>query len=526
MVVRYTFYVLLVLSSFLTLLVAYFWPPALDALWIIVPLGLLGLYDICLSKHNILYNYPVIGHLRYFFEFVRPEIQQYFVATNLSGRPFNREERSVVYQRAQNERDTHPFGTEHDISESGYVYAQHSLQPQEIAAEDHRFRIGGKDCRQPYSASRLNISAMSYGALSRNAIRALNLGAKQAKMFHNTGEGGLTDHHLSGGGDIVWQIGTGYFGCRTPDGQFDPGVFAEKARNDVVKMIEIKLSQGAKPSHGGLLPKEKITEEISHIRGIPMGKDCLSPATHQEFSTPKGLLEFVVKLRELSGGKPVGFKLAIGSRVEFMAIVKAMLNTGIVPDFITVDGAEGGTGAAPLEFTNRLGTPSDEALAFVHSCLVGTNLRGRLRLLVSGKVCSAFTIAKKVALGADGVNAARSFMFSLGCIQALRCNENNCPTGVTSNVPARYRAIDIKRKAEHVANFHRNTLYAFKELAGAMGVKQYSDLSPSMIYYRISSGESVTYADLFHMIAPGALLGNEIPEAYAKDWQQASGDTF
>ena len=523
MLARKVFYGLSVGALALIAGVSFVWLP--NALYVVIPIIALGIFDIT-SHHNILKNYPVIGHLRYFFEFVRPEIQQYFVATNQSGRPYNREQRSLIYQRAKNVMDTHAFGTEHDIPAPGYEYANHSMNARHVSHDHSRITIGGPYCRKPYSASLVNISAMSYGALSRNAIRALNRGARLAQMYHNTGEGGLSPHHLSGEGDIVWQIGTGYFGCRTHDGDFDADLFSAQAQKDIVKMIELKISQGAKPAHGGMLPAEKITAEISSIRGIPMGKDCLSPANHHTFDSPVGLLKFIKKLRTLSGGKPVGFKLCIGIKSEFMGICKAMLATKILPDFITVDGAEGGTGAAPLIFTNRIGMPGDEAVAFVHNCLVGCNLREHIRVIASGKVASGFDIARKLAIGADLVNIARGFMFTVGCIQALHCNTNKCPTGVTSNDPARYQAIDIKEKSHRVHNFHKNTISAFLELVGAMGCTSPQELHPGLIQYRLDGIRSATLKDLYHFIEPGHFINGQIAPFYKEDWNRSDPERF
>jgi glutamate synthase domain-containing protein 2 len=522
---RRVFFIFTFLSLALITGCAFIWPPVLYFLIIVAPLIALGIYDLR-SHHNILKNYPVVGHLRYLFEFIRPEIQQYFVATNQSGRPYNREQRSLIYQRAKNVMDTHPFGTEHDITAPGYEYANHSINVKKVASDKARIDVGGPACLQPYSASLINISAMSYGALSRNAVRAFNKGAQLANIYQNTGEGGLTDHHLSGGGDITWQIGTGYFGCRTPEGNFDPDLFSKMANLEAVKMIEIKISQGAKPSHGGVLPADKITEEISRIRGIPMGQDCLSPPDHSTFNSPIGLLKYVEKLRQLTHGKPVGFKICIGAKHEFMGICKAMLETGILPDFITVDGAEGGTGAAPLIFTNRLGMPGDEAVAFVHNCLVGCNLRDSIRIIASGKVATGFDIVRKLALGANMVNIARGFMFTIGCIQALHCNTNKCPTGVTSNNPDRYRAIDINLKAERVHNFHHNTIDAFLELVGAMGIDDPQSLHPDLIHYRIDGIRSATLRKLFHFVEPGEFLKTKAPDFYRTEWDQARPDAF
>lgn len=524
--VRKMFFATSILSLAAIWAVYFVWPPVLHFLYIVVPLIALGLYDLR-STHNVLRNYPVIGHLRYLFEFVRPEIQQYFVATNLSGRPFHREVRTLIYQRSKNMEDTHPFGTEHDIMSPGYHYSQHSMNACKVPESESRVTVGGPQCKQPYSASRINISAMSFGALGARAVEALNTGAKLANMAHDTGEGGLSPYHLAGGGDIIWQLGTAYFGCRNKkDGTFNPELFKEKANLDVVKMIEIKVSQGAKPSHGGVLPWQKITPEIAEIRGVEMGVDCLSPPTHSEFSNPTEMMHFVQRLREMTNGKPIGFKICIGNHSEFMGICKAMLSTGIYPDFITVDGAEGGTGAAPLEFSNRLGTPINEGLAFVHNCLVGINLRDKIKIIASGKVSTGFHVLMKVALGADMINMAREMMFAIGCIQALRCNTNTCPTGVTTQDPARQKAIVVKHKAEHVRNYHHNTMKSFLDLVGAMGLDHPDKLMPHHIYYRENEGSSVTYADLFHYIEPGNFLSENIHPFYKADWEKASADHF
>jgi len=523
--VRSIFYIFSILALLLVGILYPFWSHSLYLLIVIIPLIVLGIYDIN-CRHNVLRNYPVIGHLRYMFEFIRPEIQQYFVATNLSGRPYSREQRSLIYQRAKGEDDTHPFGTEHDINVSGYEYTHHSIAVKKVPAEAERVIVGGPDCKKPYSASRINISAMSFGALSNNAVRALNLGAKMGNFAQDTGEGGLTPYHLENGGDIIWQIGTGYFGCRTLDGRFDEKQFIKKANIDNVKMIEIKISQGAKPSHGGVLPAAKISKEIAEIRGIEMGKDCLSPPDHSTFSTPEGLLHFVKKLRELTSGKPTGFKLCIGQQEEFMGICKAMLKTNILPDFIVVDGAEGGTGAAPLEYSNRFGMPVNEALAFVQNCLVGINLRDKIRLVASGKVATSFDVVMKIALGADMINMARPMMFAVGCIQALRCHTNTCPTGVTTQDPKRIKALDINDKAPHVKNLHRGTMDGFLDITGAMGVNHPDNLTPDMIYYRLSEGESLKYSDVFKYIEPGNFLSDNIHPHFKSSWEASSAEKF
>jgi glutamate synthase domain-containing protein 2 len=514
-------------SSFLlTLMIGYLWTPFIYMLFLVVPYIIIGIHDLFFTTHNILRNYPVWGHLRYMFEFVRPEIQQYFVATNQSGRPFNREIRSVVYQRAQNANDTLPFGTQQEITQAGYDFTYHSLSPKVVDPDAERVLIGGPDCAKPYNASRLNVSAMSYGALGHAAVETLNWGAKMGNFAQDTGEGGLTQYHLKHKGDIILQIGTGNFGFRDKKGGFDTKLFKEKALLDEVKMIEIKLSQGAKPAHGGLLPGAKVTKEIASIRGIEVGKDCYSPSTHTSFNTPLEMMAFIKKLRELCGGKPIGFKLCIGIRSEFLGICKAMLETNILPDFITVDGAEGGTGAAPLEFSNRLGVPINEALVFVNNCLIGTNLRDKIKILASGKVATGFDMMHKIALGADTCNAARAMMFAVGCIQSLKCNTNECPTGVATQDKARNRAIISEHKRFHVFNYHKATIESFLDLTGAIGVDHPDKLKPRHIFHRVSEGVSKNYADLYPELDPGELLRNDIHPEFAKDWAKASSQHF
>lgn len=506
-------------------LIYFIWPPVLYFLFFIIPYIAIGVYDLN-TVHNVLRNYPVIGHLRYMFEFIRPEIQQYFITTDLSGRPFNRETRSLIYERAKGAEDTLPFGTQHDIYHLGYELGLHSLAPKVVPKAKTQILVGGPNCLKPYLASRLNISAMSYGALSQRAVEAMNKGAKIGQFAQDTGEGGLTAYHLKHGGDIIWEIGTGYFGCRTKNGQFDAVKFREKACLEAVKMIAIKISQGAKPSHGGVLPAAKVTPEIAEIRGVEIGKDCISPPAHPAFSTPKGLLKFITELRELSGGKPIGFKLCIGIRKEFMGICKAMLATGITPDFITVDGAEGGTGAAPLEFSNSLGTPINEALIFVHNCLVGIGLRENIRLMASGKIATGFDMVTKIALGADMCNIARAMMFAVGCIQALRCNTNTCPTGVTTHDPYRVKALVPKDKCHHVANLHAATLKNFLTITGAMGIDDPDKLLPRHILRRIDNCTVKDYSDIFPYLKAGELLSQTIHPDYALDWELASADAF
>lgn len=486
------------------------------ALLLVVPIILLGIYDLN-SSSNVLRNYPVIGHIRYMFEFIRPEIQQYLVNTNQSGRPFNREVRSIVYQRAKGVIDTLPFGTQQDITKSGYEFILHSMHPQTFAPNQERILVGAGRCAKSYSASRLNISGMSFGAISPNAILALNWGAKIGQFAQNTGEGGISPYHLEHGGDLIWQIGTGYFGCRNQDGGFDRELFAEQARHEAVKMIEIKLSQGAKPAHGGILPGVKVDAEIAASRKIPVGVDCHSPAAHSAFTNPLTMIAFIDELRELSGGKPVGIKLCIGKHADFFAICKAMQSSGSGPDFITIDGAEGGTGAAPLEFSNRLGLPINEALNFAHKTLLACDLRQDVKLFASGKVATGFDLLTKLALGADVCLTARAMMFSIGCIQALKCNTNDCPTGITTMDKTRGEAVVVKEKYQRVARYHDATLTSCFELIGAMGYSEITQLSADDVYLRTRSDTAVTYSQLFT---------GDVLKHFAPAWEKADASVF
>lgn len=517
---RQIFYVASLVIFTLVGAVSYVWPPVLWSLLMIGPLFAMGLADILQTRQAIRRNFPIIGNLRYFFEFIRPELQQYFVESNQSGRPIPRELRSVVYQRAKGQTETLPFGTQLDVHAEHYEWINHSIVPRAHQDEPMRVVVGGKHCKQPYSASLMNISAMSYGALSTAAVSALNLGAQKGQFYHNTGEGGISPYHLLGG-DLVWQIGTGYFGCRNPDGSFSESAFRERAMLPNVKMIEIKLSQGAKPGKGGLLPAEKVSEEVSQIRLVPQGKDVVSPAGHSTFSTPAELLQFVARLRELSGGKPVGFKLCVGSKREFVGICKAMLEMNVAPDFITVDGGEGGTGAAPLEFSNHVGTPLQDGLAFVVDTLRGFALKKDIRVIASGKVLTSFNIVTRLALGADMVNCARGMMLSLGCIQALKCNTNECPTGVATSDPHLAKGLVVPHKSERVYRFHRETVRHYVELLSAMGYQNSSELKRSDVHRRVTDGQVRTYEELHPTMPEGFLLHRDNWKKLSAEWQRA-----
>ncbi|MFO1133071.1 MAG: FMN-binding glutamate synthase family protein [Hyphomicrobiales bacterium] len=489
-------------------------------------LTLTGLYDLVQTRHAVLRNYPIIGHLRFLLEDIRPEIRQYFFEDDKSGMPFPRDKRAIVYQRAKHQLDKRPFGTHYNVYDSQFEWLHHSIAPRPPATEGFRLTIGGPDCRQPYDASVFNISAMSYGALSSNAIRALNRGASLGHFAHDTGEGGISPYHREAGGDLIWEIGSGYFGCRAADGGFDAQAFAATAADPQVKMIEVKLSQGAKPGHGGVLPRAKITPEIAAIRGVPMDRDCVSPACHSAFSTPAGLLEFLAELRRLSGGKPVGFKLCIGHPWEFLGIVKAMLETGLTPDFIVIDGKEGGTGAAPLEFMDHIGMPLRDGLSFVHAALVGANLRDRIKLGCAGKIVSGFDMARVIALGADWCNAARGFMFAIGCIQAQHCHTGACPTGVATQDPMRQRALDVPGKAERVARFHQDTVKSLAEILAAAGLDHPKQLMPQHIMRRGVDGRIHSFNDRYPALKPGQLLEGAAGTIFEEPWALASATHF
>ncbi|WP_298634905.1 FMN-binding glutamate synthase family protein [uncultured Umboniibacter sp.] len=477
----------------------------------------IGLYDVLLNRHTITTLYPVVAHIRFILESFHDEIHQYFIASNTEERPFSREQRNTVYRRAKRLNDAKAFGTERDLYEENYLSIEHSIYPTEVTERAKRHLIGSSQCTKPYSASRLNTSAMSFGSLSANAISALNQAAKLGGYYHNTGEGGISPYHQHGG-DLVWQIGSGLFGCRTQDGEFDAEMFQASASQDAVKMVEIKLSQGAKPGHGGVLPKEKITEEIAAVRLIATDQDCVSPARHPLASSPEALMKYIAHLRELSGGKPVGFKLCLGKRSEFIQLVKAMLSTGVLPDFITVDGAEGGTGAAPVEFSNRLGYPIAEGIAFVNQVLMGAGLRSEISVIASGKTATGFDILSKLALGADVVNAARTMMLAMGCIQSQSCHTNLCPTGIATQDPVRSRALNPASKAVRIANFQAASCENFFHLIGAMGINDPAKLKPWMVKRRNGDGIISDCIEADELLSEGQLLSDDMPERWRKLW--------
>ena len=529
--VRYTTFVLCIFFALLCVFTIVGFGVGWLLLALFTGLSVLGFYDMKQTKRSILRNYPVIGHFRYLFEYIRPEMRQYFVESDAEATPFSRSQRSLVYQRAKGESDKRPFGTQLDVKAIGYEWINHSIAPTTLASHDFRITIGdaSSGCTQPYNASIFNISAMSFGALSANAILALNSGAKRGNFAHDTGEGSISEHHRAHGGDLIWEVGSGYFGCRNDDGTFNETKFAENATLPQVKMIELKLSQGAKPGHGGVLPGAKVTLEIANARGVAVGVDCLSPSTHSAFATPVEMLQFIAKLRTLSGGKPTGFNLCIGHAWEWFAIVKAMQQTGITPDFIVVDGAEGGTGAAPLEFTDHVGSPLQEGLLLVHNTLKGVNLRKKIKIGCAGKVVSAFDISRMMALGADWCNSARGFMFSLGCIQAQTCHTGNCPTGVTTQDAHRQQALVVPDKAERVYQYHEKTLEALKEMVQAAGLQHPQDITAFHISQRVSEGEVRLLANVVPRVKSGSLLDDNIDDdhkVYKNYWHKVSADSF
>jgi glutamate synthase domain-containing protein 2 len=537
--IRYTVFGMCVMGLLLSLFsLVVFHTGAMTGL-VFLGLVAVGLYDLQQTKKSVLRNYPVIGHMRYMLEFVRPEIRQYFIEADNDATPFSRSQRALVYQRAKGDIDKRPFGTQLDVLAEGYEWINHSVAPTEVPTHDFRITIGldantgqqadTSSCTQPYDTSVFSISAMSFGALSANAILALNRGAQMGHFAHDTGEGSISAHHKVHGGDLVWEIGSGYFGCRNDDGTFNAERFALNASNPQVKMVELKLSQGAKPGHGGVLPGPKVSAEIAEARGVPEGVDCVSPSAHSAFSNPIEMMRFIAQLRELSGGKPTGFKLCIGHPWEWFAMVKAMQVTGITPDFIVVDGAEGGTGAAPLEFTDHVGAPLQEGLQLVHNTLRGVGLRSRIKLGCAGKVVSAFDIARMMALGADWCNSARGFMFALGCLQAQACHTGHCPTGVTTQDPVRQQALIVPDKAERVLQFHQNTLKALKEMVQAAGLLHPNDITAHHIVRRVNETRVKLLVTVMPPLALNALLDSDIsglPNVFKFYWHYASASSF
>ena len=492
---------------------------------VLVLLLLLAVHDLLQKRHSILRNYPVLGHLRFLMEDVRPELQQYFIERNWDGRPFDRDVRSSIYQRAKDTKEEQPFGTERDVDAPGYEYLVHSTRPVDPLDSAPRVRIGGKDCAHPYDMALMNVSAMSFGALSANAIEALNKGAAKGGFAHDTGEGGLSKYHRNGG-DLVWEIGSGYFGARTENGDFDPAKFQDTAADPQVKMTSLKLSQGAKPGIGGVLPGAKVTKEIADARGVPAGQKCVSPSYHRVFSTPRELVLFMARMRELNGGKPAGFKLCFGSRVDFLGICKAMVAEGVTPDFVIVDGGEGGTGAAPLEYEDHVGTPLTEGLLNVHNCLVGVGLRDQVKVGASAKVASGIDIVKRLIQGADYTNSARSMMMAVGCIQAQKCHTNTCPVGVATQDPKRMRALDVPDKTERVFHYQQQCVTQALQVMGSMGAPRPEDLRPHMLRRRVDHDEVRSYEEMFHHLQPGQLLAEPPAGRWQRDWELADADRF
>ena len=531
--VRYT---AILLSAFVAVLSLLAWAiggVGFGVLLVSASLLALGVYDMRQNKRAVLRNYPIVGHMRYMLEFVRPEIRQYFLESDTEAAPFSRAQRSLVYARAKGEADQRPFGTQLNVKAAGYEWIHHAMMPKHIDSHGFKTQVGGPACAKPYDLSLFNISAMSFGSLSANAIQALNKGAALGGFAHDTGEGSISVHHEQHGGDLIWEIGSGYFGCRDDAGNFSAQRFQENALRDQVKMIEIKLSQGAKPGHGGMLPGAKVTPEIALARGIPEGVDCISPASHSAFSTPKELLGFITQLRDLSGGKPVGFKLCLGHAWEWFAIAKAMVQTGVTPDFIVVDGSEGGTGAAPLEFSDHMGMPLQDGLRLVHNTLVGVGLRDQIRIGASGKIVSGFDIARAIALGADWCNSARGFMFAIGCIQAQACHTGHCPTGVTTQDPVRQQALVVPNKAQRVFSFHLNTLKSLKEMTEAAGLSHPKDITPEHMLRRINDNKIAPLSELLPSVGASALLADtpaseqsDLPPVFQRFWHRASSETF
>ncbi len=524
---RYFPLVFVIVISLVAVVLSFFF--SLQWLWLAIPFGLLstlGFQNLFFSTNNVLRVYPLLGYGRFISEEIRPELHQYFVESDEDGTPFNRNDRQLVYERAEKEHQEKSFGTQLDVYQAGYEWLNHSIAPKDVNEDQFRVQVGGDACKHPYAMALLNVSSMSFGSLSANAILALNGGAKLGDFAHATGEGGLSKYHLQPGGDVIWEIGTAYFGCRNKDGKFDPQQFQKKAVHSNVKCVTIKLSQGAKPGLGGVMPAAKMTEEIADVRGVPAHQKCVSPPGHSEFNTPIGLLQFVQRLRELCDAKPVGFKLCVGKRNEFLGICKAMLESGILPDYIIVDGGEGGTGAAPLEFEDHVGFPLTEGLHFVHQSLVAVGLRDRIKIGCSGKISSAFEMARRMIQGADYCNAARAMMFSLGCIQAQRCETNRCPTGITTQDPTRTRGLVPEVKKHRVRNFQHSTVMEFNRLIASMGLDSPADLTPDMLMRRINATTISHYGDIFYQAVPNELVNGSTDLFWGTDWQTARSNQF
>ncbi len=524
--VRYSVFVAVLIGVGLSFALAVFWLPALWFLILFLPLAALGVADTLQTHHTLWRNYPIISRIRWLFDDLGPYLRNYIVEGDQEGRPFSRDQRALVYARAKGQEDAHPMGTELDVYSQQYEWFSHSIKPSEPLDHNFRIDIGGPQCARPYSASIFNISAMSFGSLGARAIEALNLGAARGGFYHDTSEGGVSPYHVKRGGDLVWELGSGYFGARDASGRFDPDRFAKRADHEQIKMIEIKLSQGAKPGHGGMLPGRKVTPEIAEARHVPVGVDCISPAAHNAFSTPREMLQFVATLRDLSGGKPVGIKLCVGHPHEIFAITKAMLDTGILLDFIVVDGGEGGTGAAPLELANSFGAPLKDGLALVRNALIGTGLRGKIKLGAAGKVYSAAGIAANCAMGADWSNAARAFMFSLGCVQSMKCHLDTCPTGITTQDLGRQRGLVVEDKAERVYRFHEKTLKALAEITRAAGLAHPVGFRSHHLHQHILGKTSSEAGRAYPMIEEGCLLHEPETTIYAPYWAQADADSF
>lgn len=527
---RSSFILFAIVSTVVIALLGYFVHPGFLLVFIIhLPIISIGLYDVFQKKHAITRNFPLVGRSRYIAEWLRPKLYQYFIEPDYDGRPINRLDRNIIYQRAKHVTDSTPFGTQLDVYAEGYEWMNHSIAPINFDMIDHdpRVKVGGPDCKQPYDLSLFNVSAMSFGSLSKNAVMALNGGAAMGNFAQNTGEGGISSYHNKFGGDLIYQIGTGYFGCRDKDGNFDEQLYIKRTKADNVKMIELKLSQGAKPGHGGILPAVKATKEIAEIRNIEPHKAVLSPPYHKAFNTPRELMHFIKKMRDLSDGKPVGFKLCIGHQAEFLSICKAIVETGIKPDFITIDGGEGGTGAAPIEFSNSVGMPYKDGLSFAYNALEGFGIKEDIKLLASGKIITGFDMFRAMALGADACYSARAMMMAVGCIQALECNRNSCPTGVATQQEHLVKGLVVEDKKVRVAQYHKETIKSFIEIIGASGLDDPDKINRSHVYRRIVMNQNMRYDQIYPYIPIGCLLDEDtVPENWKFDMSLSSTDKF